>query len=337
MEISIISSYKSFKTPCSQGVFLFHMKEFTLFLFLLLCILGCEKSDLSPEDTFVVLDYPINNLHVESSYQHNTGFGGPIQNTSLIEASGLAVSRNNPQIVWSHNDSGHANRVYAVGINGENFGIFIPEGAGTRDWEDMCIGPGPIEGVNYIYIGDIGDNQAQWNYIVVYRFPEPDISQLDSISFTYIPANQIERMEFFYPDGPRDAETLMIDPWTKDLYIVSKRDFRSIIYKAPYPQSTNTLTELEKIAQLPFNWATAGDISSDGHHIAIKDKNKIYYWKRNSEESVLEALKREPKLLPYILEIQGESFGWTVNGMGYFTLSEQSGGVFMPNLYYYSK
>ena len=31
-------------------------------------------------------------------------------------------------------------------------------------------------------------------------------------------------IHFKYPDGPRDAETLMIDPVEKLIYIVSKRD-----------------------------------------------------------------------------------------------------------------
>jgi len=316
-----------------------NMKALSLLITSICFVASCQKADVQlgqlETEQFVILDYSISNLETASMFQHVSSH--PIQSTLLDEASGLATSRSNPLIVWSHNDSGHANRLYAVGKHGENYGFFIPQGAGSRDWEDMCIGPGPMDGVNYIYIADIGDNNAQWSYIVVYRFPEPDVSQLDSVTLTFIPNDQVERMEFTYPDGPRDAETLMIDPWTKDLYIVSKRDFRSIVYKATYPQSTSTRTELKKIAQLPFNWATAGDISSDGYHIAIKDKNRVFYWQRNSGESVLDALKRQPKLLPYILEIQGESFAWTLNGTGYFTLSEKSGGAFMPDLHYYER
>jgi hypothetical protein len=314
------------------------------FIFLLAIVtLACSKDnkeqdqEKEPKDEFVIIEHDMNNLSVSNEFSNNQTLGGQIDIPLLDEASGLAVSRSNPKIIWSHNDSGHPNRIYPVGDKGENRGYFVVTGAGTRDYEDICIGKGPEEGVNYIYLGDIGDNHAQYNYIVVYRIKEPDVSALDSVGVNYIPVENIERMEFTYPDGPRDAETLMIDPWTKDLYIVSKRDFRSIVYRASYPQKVGERTELEKLAQLPFNWAVAGDISSDGKQIAIKDKTKIYYWERNESESVIDALKKEPVLLPYILESQGESFAWTKDGNAYFTLSEQDGAVEQPDLYYYQR
>jgi hypothetical protein len=34
------------------------------------------------------------------------------------EASGLALSRRTPGIIWSHNDSGHDAVLYALGSNG---------------------------------------------------------------------------------------------------------------------------------------------------------------------------------------------------------------------------
>lgn len=317
------------------------MRLNTLFLLPFFIAGSCEKEiDIIQvpvnEDVFVVLDYSMNDLAMSTDFFHDQTQGGTIQSSNLVEASGLAVSRSNPSIVWSHNDSGHANRLYAVGKNGENFGVFIPQGTGSRDWEDICIGPGPIDGVDYIYVADIGDNQAQYNYVIVYRFPEPDISELDSSGINYISSELIERMEFTYPDGPRDAETLMIDPWSKDLYIVSKRDAKSLVYKAPYPQQVNARTELKKIAQLPFNWAVAGDISADGMKVVIKERYKLFCWERNTGETILDALKRKPIQLPYVPEPQGESFGWTPDGKGYFTLSEQSGPS-MPDLYFYKK
>jgi hypothetical protein len=312
-----------------------------IYSFVFLALFSCDKKveKIEPpveEDVFVVFDYSMDNLVMSDNYFHEQTFGGTILSSNLVEASGLAVSRSNPSIIWSHNDSGHANRLFAVGENGEDYGVFIPQGTGSRDWEDICIGPGPVDGVNYIYIADIGDNHAQYNYIIVYRFPEPDISGLDSSGVNYVNSDLVERMEFTYPDGPRDAETLMIDPWTKDLYFVSKRDAKSIIYKSPYPQQVNARTELKKMAQLPFNWAVAGDISSDGKKIVIKDRYKIYCWERIIGETIIEALKRKPVQLPYIPEPQGESFGWTPDGTGYFTLSEKSGPN-MPDLYFYKK
>lgn len=300
---------------------------------------SCKQNrSVAPDDQeeFVILDYPVNDLVRSDEFQRDLTKGGIIQSDRLNEASGLVVSRSNPGVIWSHNDSGHPNRLFAVGCWGEDLGTYSITGAGSRDYEDIAIGVGPVDGVEYLYVADIGDNDAKYNYVVVYRFPEPDISGLDSLANAAIPESGLERLEFTYPDGPKDAETLLLDPWTKDLYIISKREYRSTIYRAKYPQSATSRTMLEKVAQLPFNWAVGGDISSDGRQIAIKDRNRVYYWTRTPGQSVVDALRTPPQLLPYVLEPQGESFGWEHNGNGYFTLSERESGP-RPPLYYYSK
>ena len=45
----------------------------------------------------------------------------------------------------------------------------------------------------------------------------------------------------------------MLDPLTKDLYIVSKEG-PSKVYRAAYPQSTTGKTTLEYVAKLPGGW-----------------------------------------------------------------------------------
>ena len=289
-----------------------------------------------PNSEFVIIDYSMNNLEMNDEFSHDTTYGGTIQIPALNEASGLAVSRVNNQVIWSHNDSGHPNRIYALGFRGENKGVFVVQGAGSRDWEDICVGPGPEADKSYLYIGDIGDNQAQHSYIIIYRLLEPLVTNQSSETLNFTDNTMLERFEFEYPDEPKDAETLMIDPWNKDLYVVSKRGYRSIVYRASFPQNAAQRKKLEKIAQLPFNWAVAGDISSDGKRITIKVDYKIYCWERMLGESLINALRRKPQELPYVLEPQGESFAWNADGNAYFTLSEQ-GGIFAPELHYYKR
>jgi hypothetical protein len=248
----------------------------------------------------------------------------------------MAVSRNRPELLWSHNDSGHPNRLFVINAAGQEFGYFTITGAGSRDYEDICIGPGPADGVSYIYLADIGDNLAQHNYIVVYRFPEPDLSNVQPGGTYAIDQNEVERFEFTYPNGPRDAETLMIDPLTQELYIVTKRDFRSLIYKTPQPLVSGTRSELMLLAQLPMNGIVAGDIQADGSQIVLKDFSKLYVWERLPNESVIDAMERQPQYLPYNIEPQGESIAIHPDGNQYFTISEQS-GVVAPPIYTYKK
>lgn len=103
-------------------------------------------------------------------------------NTDLIhESSGLAASRQNANVLYTHNDSGDIARFFAVNTSGNLLGIYQLDGATATDWEDMAVGPGPVAGVNYVYLGDIGDNSSNRNgttrpNVAIYRTPEPTVS-----------------------------------------------------------------------------------------------------------------------------------------------------------------
>ncbi len=298
---------------------------------------GCSE----PDNGFIGLpgeplyyEYDMDNLEYYDGF-YGSEARGVLENPAIIEASGIAVSRNNPDLIWVNNDSGDHNRLFVAGKNAENYGEFMIRGAYNRDWEDMAAGPGPESGITYLYIGETGDNYAQYEIMSIYRLPEPDISELDSLTYTMVEG--VERIDYVYPDGlSRDAETLMVDPLTRDIYIVTKRDERSIIFAARYPQDTEKIISLEKIGYFPFNRALAGDISADGSEIAIKTDARIYYWKRNADEAVYETFKRQPLLLPYTREPQGEAFCWMPDGSGYYTLSEKVSGI-EPVLYFYGR
>ena len=87
---------------------------------------------------------------------------GALENSKIDEASGISSSKNNPDLVWIHNDSGDLAKVYGVGLDGSYLGTVRLKGAIARDWEDMCIGPGPEDNTDYLYIGDIGDNFSKF-------------------------------------------------------------------------------------------------------------------------------------------------------------------------------
>src|SRR5688500_15777131 len=62
--------------------------------------------------------------------------GQPMPVRELPEASGVAVSRRTPNVLWSHNDSGELTLI-AVGADGTVRGQVYVSGAGTGDWEDI--------------------------------------------------------------------------------------------------------------------------------------------------------------------------------------------------------
>lgn len=267
---------------------------------------------------------------------------GKIIDTKLGEISGIVAGRLNQDIFWVHNDSGDEARIFAIDKKAEFIGELEINGAGNFDWEDIGIGPGPVAGAGYIYIGDFGDNEAVRKHINIYRIPEPEIDTLGKAPFIGQSA-KADVITLKYPDGARDAEAMFVDPANGDIYIISKREKNVRVYKADYAQSTTDTITLEYLLELPFgslgipnNGVTAADISPDGREILIKTYMNVYYFYRDNGESISDALRKTPITLKYTFEPQGEGICWDVAGRGYYTISE-FGTATEAYLYYYPK
>src|SRR5687767_5426116 len=102
-----------------------------------------------------------------SSRKTNTDLVGPakpvllahLEDRSIDESSGLIASRRNPDLYWTHNDSGDLPLIFAFDRTGRSRGVWSVSGAYAYDWEDIAYGPGPEPDRHYLYIGDIGDNK----------------------------------------------------------------------------------------------------------------------------------------------------------------------------------
>lgn len=259
---------------------------------------------------------------------------GVVTCRQLTEASGLAASRKNPGVLWTHNDSGDESRLFALSTNGKHLGTFALAGVIARDWEDLALGPGPVPGVDYLYIGDLGNNYSPHHLKHIHRIPEPRVRLQQSPCDTTLTG--VETITVQYPDGSRDAETLMLDPLTKDLYLVSKQDTAGQVYRAAYPQPTSGTLTLEHVATLRLGGVVAGDISPAGDGILIKTYVAIYFWPRPPDQNLWQAFAQPATPMPYILEPQGEAVAWQAQGKGYYTLSESLRGL-PVHLYYYPK
>ncbi|MDQ4068195.1 MAG: hypothetical protein M3203_01750, partial [Actinomycetota bacterium] len=113
---------------------------------------------------------------------------GRIADRAVRESSGLAASRRNPGLLWTHNDSNDEPFLYCLDLQGRSCGTWRVTGAEAFDWEGMAAGPGPRAGEPYLYVGDIGDNLDQRPEIVVYRVPEPPAGGGEPVPTTASPA-----------------------------------------------------------------------------------------------------------------------------------------------------
>ena len=255
---------------------------------------------------------------------------GTVKTKKLKEVSGIAASINNPGYIWGHNDSGNEPDVY---LFDEKLNIKLTcslKGVENRDWEDMTIGPGPDSSKTYLYIGDIGDNSEKRKLKIIYRFEEPVLdTAINKIEIT-----DFETLVFDLAGEKKDVETLMIDPVSKDLFVVSKREEPVWLYQLKSPSFNGDTITAIKALSLPMTQIVGGDISSDGKKVLLKNYEHIYYWNNSSGKPLLEALAEKPFEVNYEIEPQGEAISWDHPMKGFFTLSERNLGK-DSFLYYY--
>ncbi len=256
-------------------------------------------------------------------------FGSPVTNGyinsyNIWEASGLIASRQNPGVLWTHNDSGFPGTIFALSTNGSFLAQWTLPNAPSGDYEDIAIGPGPNPQFHYIYLGNIGDNFWTRSSIHVYRFPEPAAYdfQAGANAYDYIP--EVQDIELIYPDGPHNAEGMLVDPITGDLFIFSKLDINAGVYRATRDEMLRpgpvTLTFMRQIS---FQKISGADISADGSLIAVRRGTKGALWTRGSGDTVDSALANSSSNIQINTnELNGEAITFDANSLGYYTVSE---------------
>ncbi|HQU84822.1 MAG TPA: hypothetical protein PKY59_16915, partial [Pyrinomonadaceae bacterium] len=141
---------------------------------------------------------------------------GKIESKEITESSGLAASRCQQNVFWTHNDSGHKAEIFALDEKGKNLGKWTVSSAKSDDWEDIALFKDK-SGECFLYIGDIGNNSRKRGELTIYRVKEPKISDEKR------EAETAEAIKITYPEFRHDAETLMVHPVSGDIYILSKR------------------------------------------------------------------------------------------------------------------
>ena len=188
---------------------------------------------------------------------------GQIADPDVAESSGLVASRRHPGRLWTHNDSDNPPILFCVEPDGGSCGRWSVDGARNVDWEDIAAGPGPQPDQHYLYVGDIGDNDRSRDEVVVYRVVEPTVPAEGGDGVT----DPATALVFRYDDGPHDAEALMVQPTTGDVYVVTKAVGDAGVYKGP-PEG-GVLTRIATLGLGPFGLVTGADISPDGRRVAL--------------------------------------------------------------------
>jgi hypothetical protein len=172
--------------------------------------------------------------------------------TSFPEPSGLARPNvpANRGYIWAEQDSGGPNAFLAVNLSTlATAGSWTLQGISQSDFEDCT--SFVRNGINYLVMGDVGDNASARATIILYRCPEPTITGSDGT----ITSGTIETITCQYPAANipalKDCECIFADPDTGDIYFITKRIFPGQVYKLPFQTSysgTQNLTYMGKLA-----------------------------------------------------------------------------------------
>jgi len=253
----------------------------------------------------------------------------PLTPSVIDEASGIADSKANPGYLWVQQDSGNPNDIALLSQDGILLKKINIKSVINRDWEDMTTAMGPVAGAQYIYLADIGDNAMTASQYFIYRFTEP-VSAIDTVL-------NCDKITFQYPDGSHDAEAILVENISKDIYVITKQDSPSRIYKIPYPQNIGAINTATLVGTLSFTGVTGAALSGDGKEILVRTYNSVYYWNRTSSQSVEQALAGSPVTLDTQFEPQGEAICFKNDNSGFFTLSERPAIIAAVNLNFYKR
>jgi hypothetical protein len=238
-----------------------------------------------------------------------------VQDPQINELSGVVSLESG---WWVHNDSGDTARVFDLAEDGTTLATVDVEGVEATDWED-------ITGVGHeLFVGDIGDNEAARPEILVQHLTLPEPPPVGQVT---LPAADVQTITLHYPNGPRDAETLMIDPETRELIVVHKVfGGDSEVYVAPEDDwsdgdATLVASGTVDLGDSPLDALTSGDVGYGGRVVALRTYSAVLVFARQEGQTVADALSQnQPCDAPTAIEVQGEAFAFTAEG--YVTISE---------------
>lgn len=194
---------------------------------------------------------------------------GRILEQEAAESSGLAASRQQAGLWWTHNDSGHEAVLFPMSATGERLGAPVRvEGAVNRDWEDVA-----ADGRGQLWIADLGNNLNMRRDLTVYVVEEPV-----AVGGVFPESVRVKRtLRVRYPDQDGfppeamnfDAEAVFVREQV--LYVLAKHrsDTDTKLYRLE-DDGGEAEQELTVVERFPgIGMVTAAALHPDGRRLAV--------------------------------------------------------------------
>lgn len=222
-----------------------------------------------------------------------------LQDDDIDESSGLVVRGDR---LFTVNDSGGDAVVYEVDLDtGATVGRTTFAEEEPTDIEALAPGRGGT-----LWVGDIGDNRRARASIRLYRFqPPPGGGTVRADTFDLV-----------YPDGPHDAETLLVHPRTGRVLVVTKQLLGGgAVYRAPRRLVPGDVHRLERIGRVP-GLLTDGAFLPGGRRLVLRSYGAAAVYTYPDLEQVASA----------VLPRQEQGEGLAVGDDGRLYLSTEGAG-----------
>lgn len=241
----------------------------------------------------------------------------------LREASGVTTS-SRPGVFWTHNDSGDEPVLYATDTLGRDLGRVRVRGALAVDWESIDAGPCVVRPGRCLYIGDTGDNRSRRVRIVIYRIPEPEPPAAANDTLRVV--DVLDTLILRYPDGPRDAEALMVTSGGHLLIVCKSRSAPARAYRVDLRVRASRMTDMGPVpvtVSLPRGrLITGGAVSPDGRWLVLRTYVSLHFFRLGSDARMQPVSGPEGIPIP-VVEAQGE--GITFDGPAHLVLVSEEG------------
>lgn len=264
--------------------------------------------------------------------------------SGITESSGLAASRRDPHLFWTHNDSGGEPVLYGIQPNGMRRGDLRITGVSNIDWEDLA--SFELAGKAWLLIADTGDNRGVRSDCALYVVAEPDPAQL--IPFEELSVPVAWKIQVSYPDGPHDCEAVAVDAKAGMVYLLTKRTNPPVLLTVPLrPTSPGPCiaqpvarlhnfpkpAAMQKLLPIPSGHyrdePTAMDFAPDGSAAVILTYGDVCLFPRNPGVTWTAALSRKPQMLSPHGLTQAEAVAFAQDGRTIYVTSEGAGTAIM--------
>jgi hypothetical protein len=243
---------------------------------------------------------------------------------STLELSGFTASRRHPGIYWAHEDSGHAAVIHAMRETGAIVASFPLADVDAVDPEDIALGPcGSDDARPCLYLADTGDNLRSRKHVRLFRVREPDTLRPRPLA--------AEEIAFTYPDGAHDAEAVLVDPRTAELYVVTKTitTLGDVYRLEPEPGGAWRAVRVASLTVgVGDSWdalTTGASVHPSGERVLLRTYRSVWEFRRPGAHDLLDVLGTPPQAEPAPSQPQGEAVSYTADGMGYLLGSEGGG------------